>query len=260
MRVTVHQPHYMPWLGYFDKMDKVDRFVFLDTVQFEKGGWQNRNRIKAPSGAQWLTVPVHAPLGTLLSDVQIAGQGWRTKHLHALTTCYSGAPFFRDYRALLEGTLAEREWRSLVELCIYATTSLSRELGIHTERIRASSLGIVESDPNVRLVRICQVLGAKTYLAGTGGKAYVDVGLFEDHGIEVEFQDFGHPVYSQLFGAFVGNLSVIDLLFNCGARSLEMIRNGGKALPVIKDCPVCLTEGFIEGAGPETPAQEEERL
>ncbi|MBI4531383.1 MAG: WbqC family protein [Candidatus Latescibacteria bacterium] len=227
MTIAIHQPHYLPWLGYFDKMDRADRFIFLDTVQFEKNGWQNRNRIKTATGTMWLTVPVTVKFGMRIDEVRIANAtGWGKKQWYALVTNYSGTPFFEEQKAFFEDTLLRREWDSLVDLNLYTTTSLATMLGIRTESIRASDLGIGEDDPNVRLARICQAIGATSYIPGAGGRNYMDMDVFNAYGIHVEFQEYHHPVYPQRFGEFIPNLSAIDLLFNCGPESLNVMRQG----------------------------------
>jgi hypothetical protein len=227
MTVAIHQPHYLPWTGYFDKMDMADLFVFLDTVQFEKNGWQNRNRIKTVAGAQWLTVPVNVKLGMRIDEVKIVNTiRWGKKHWHAIVTNYGGTPFFREHEGFFKETLVKREWEDLVDLNLSTIAYLAATLGITTESIRASEVEIEEDDPTIRLARICRALGATSYIPGAGGRNYMDVEVFETHGIQVEFQEYHPSPYSQQFGAFLPNVSVIDLLFNCGAESLDIIRQG----------------------------------
>ena len=223
MTVTIHQPHYLPWVGYLDKVDRADCFVILDTVAFTKNGWQNRNRIKTPAGPQWLTVPVRQRSAQPLADVAIdAGTAWGRKHLHALTTNYESAPFFAAHRGFLEA-LYGRTWERLLDLNLETFRYLADVLGLTTPTVLASSLG-VPGTATERLVAICRALGADTYLAGAGGHGYLDPRRFEEAGIAVRFQDFACPLYPQRFGAFVADLSVVDLLFNCGDESLARLR------------------------------------
>ena len=228
MIVAVHPPQYLPWLGYFDKIDRADLFVLLDTVQFKKNEWQNRNRIKTAQGWQWLTVPVTYRFPQRIDQVKINPQSnWARKHLLALRTNYSRAPHFCDYFELFEEVLTEKR-QGLAALNIRLVRELAGLLGISTPLRLASELGGLPEGPDERLIAICQHLGAEVYLAGIGGRAYMNLEKFEKAGIEVVFQEFEHPVYPQLYGDFLPNLSVVDLLFNCGKQSLRILREARK--------------------------------
>lgn len=224
MIVAIHQPQFMPWLGYFDKMDRSDVFVFLDNVQFKKNEWQNRNRIKTSQGWQWFTVPVSYRFPEVMNRVMVDNrQDWRRKHLHALETNYMKAPFFDLYFPHFQ-EFYKREWGMLVDLNIGSVILLKDIIGIPTRVCIASQLGEVGDDPTVRLIEICKALGADTYLSGQDGRNYMDVEAFERAGIKVIFQDFHHPLYPQLFGSFEPCISAIDLVFNCGPEGLTLIR------------------------------------
>lgn len=227
MKVAVHQPQYLPWLGYFDKMDEADCFVLLDDVQFKKNEWQNRNRIKTASGWQWLTVPVVRRFPQRISEVRIdAGAPWSRKHIRALTMNYASAPAFDIHRPFFEELYA-REWTLLHDLSLEAIFYLVAALGIQTKLVLASALALTPVETATeRLVAICQALGADSYISGAGGRDYLDPDRFAEAGIGVDFQAFHCPSYPQRFGRFEPNLSVVDLLFNCGARSLEVLRQG----------------------------------
>jgi hypothetical protein len=227
MKVAIHQPQYLPWLGYFDKLDQVDCFVLLDDAQFKKNEWQNRNRIKTAAGWQWLTVPVLHRFPQRISEVEINRTApWARKHLQALFSNYASAPYFELHRPFFED-LYGREWGALLDVNMATITYLVEALGIRTKLVLASSLplpaGLEATD---RLVAICQALGADAYLSGAGGRAYLDLARFEEAGIRVRFQAFQARPYPQCFGAFVPDLSVVDLLFNCNDHSLEILRQG----------------------------------
>ena len=225
MKVAIHQPQYLPWLGYFDKMAQVDCFVVLDNVQFKKNEWQNRNRIKAASGWQWLTVPVLHRFPQRISEVRVNHRAaWPRKHLQALLSSYSGTPFFEVHRPFFEEVYA-REWARLADLNLATLRYLAEALGIRPKLLLASSLPARQGRTE-RLVAICRALGADTYLSGAGARGYLDLGCFEEAGIGVDFQAFQCPSYPQRFGPFVPDLSVVDLLFNCGQGSLEVLRHG----------------------------------
>ncbi len=224
MIVAIHQPQYMAWTGYFDKMDKADVFVFLDTVQFKKNEYQNRNLIKGPGGARWLTVPVIHSFGQTIREVRINdGVDWRKKHLMGVTSCYGRAPFFGDYIGYVE-QLIGGPGAGLSDLNIACITLIARLLGIETRLVTASDLGEVPGERDRRLLEIVRRLGGDTYLSGEGGKGYIDADVFREANIELLFQKFTSPEYPQLFGDFVPNLSTIDLLFNVGQRAIDYIR------------------------------------
>ena len=230
MIVAIHQPHYLPWLGYFAKMDQADVFVLLDNVQFNKQEWQNRNKIKTSQGWQWLTVPVLQRFPQSIAEVRINQQvRWQHKHWQALCSSYSRAPYFRCYAAGLAEMLAQ-PWERLVDLNVRLVTVLRDALGLHTPLLLASQL-TDDPDPVGRLVAICRAVGATTYLAGPDGKKYMDMTRFTAHGIGVVEQQFRHPVYPQQFGAFLPAMAVVDLLCNLGPASLTRLRQAQQEEP-----------------------------
>ncbi len=227
MVVAIHQPQYLPWIGYFDKMDRADVFVLLDNVQYKKNEWQNRNRIKTSLGWQWITVPVLYKYPEKINGVRINNTvNWQRKHLNALVYHYSKAPFFQEHRRFFEDTFVSY-WEYLVEINIHTIRYLSKALGINKEILLASRFRVRE-EPTERLIDICNHLQADTYLSGKDGAKYLDLDKFSQAKIKVIFQDFHHPVYPQLYQTFEPYLSVIDLLLNHGHRSLEIIRSQNK--------------------------------
>ncbi|MDR7415096.1 MAG: WbqC family protein [Armatimonadota bacterium] len=225
MIVAAHQPHYLPWLRYVDKVVRSEVFVLLDDAQYTKNGWQNRNRIKTAQGWTYLTVPVEDPFGKPIVEVRICNrESWRRKHWNALRTNYGRAPYFRRYAEVFEAVYA-REWESLWELNLHLLAEILRALGAGTQLVRSSELG-VPGRATERLVAICRALGADVYLTGDyAATNHLDVGLFEEAGIEVRLQNWSCPTYRQLFpqAGFLPDLSVVDLLFNEGDRALEIL-------------------------------------
>ena len=221
--LAVLQPGYLPWLGFFDQLGRADVFVHYDDVQFDKHGWRNRNRVKAPSGEpHWLTVPVRHGGWPHLQDVEIDNRGpWARKHVATLRHFYARAPFLDRYLPEL-ADLLQRPWERLVALDTAVTDLLARWLGLRSEVHYASQLG-VPGTRSERLLALCRHFGARRYLSGSAARSYLDTALFERHGIEVVWQDYAHPVYPQLHGAFVSHLSVVDLLFNCGEESRAIL-------------------------------------
>ena len=223
MIVAVHQPQYLPWLGYFDKIRRADIFCYLDCVQYKKNDWQNRNRIKTAQGWQWLTVPVRFQFPEKINEVKINRTvNWRKKHLQAMVTNYRRSPYFEQYIELFE-SFYSTDWESIAELNIHAIEQLKSALGLDGKSAIQSSQLQLRDDPTDRLIDICKELKADTYLSGQDGIKYMDLERFQDNGIEVIIQDFQHPVYPQLFDGFESNMSVVDLLFNCGPESLNII-------------------------------------
>ncbi len=235
---AIHQPGYLPWAGYFAKMSQADVFCHLDTVQFTKNGWQNRNRIKTARGAQWLTVPVRRRHPQAIREVVIDGKtDWGRRHLQALRTNYGRAPFFATVFPALEEVLS-RAWERLLDLNLALIEALRGLLGLAGRPAVLASTLCAREDPTGRLIDLCRALGADAYLAGEGALEYVDFVRFRDAGIRVLLQRFRHPVYPQSFGAFVPRLSVIDLLFACGPESGRVLAGAAEPpLAVAADSP-----------------------
>jgi hypothetical protein len=225
--LAVLQPGYLPWLGFFDLLRRADHFVYYDDVQFDKHGWRNRNRVKGPKGAQWLTVPVlHGGLGPQpIKQIRIDNsQPWQRKHLATLTQLYAQAPCKALYMAEL-GTLLEQPWELLVDLDIAAAALMAGWLGLVPPAYRSSCLD-VQGDRNERLLRLCQHFSATAYLSPNAAKAYLDVELFARNGIDVVWQDYTPPSYAQLHGDFIPYLSALDLILNHGPGAGAILREG----------------------------------
>jgi len=222
--IGILQPGYLPWLGFFEQLYRCDVFVLYDDVQFEKGSWRNRNRIKTPEGPQWLTVPVVLKGAGLpmIRDVKInSSVPWYKKHIKAIKQNYSRSPFLDCYADSLFEILG-RSWKFLIDLDLELIVWLSRELGIRTPIMLSSDLGIPGANVQ-RLVDIIHALGGTHFYEGSAGRNYIETEFFANAGISITFQDYQHPNYQQLYKDFVPNLSVIDLLFNCGSESLKIL-------------------------------------
>jgi len=215
--LVVLQPSYLPWLGYLDQMAKADAFVWYDDVQFDKHGWRNRNRIKSPKGPLWLTVPVLHTGRALqsINSVEIdSRQPWAAKHLRSIEQSYARAPFLASTLPKLSEILLQ-PWKLLVDLNIATTKWLAEEFAITTPLYRSSALTIA-GDRNERLINLCRHFGATRYVSGDAARSYLDVEAFSAAGIEVVWHSYRHPEYPQLHGAFVPQLSALDLLLNLG--------------------------------------------
>jgi hypothetical protein len=224
MRVAIHQPQFLPWLGYLDKIDRADLFVVLDTVQFKKNEWQNRNRLRTPQGWQWITVPVLHNFGQPINQVRINQTvEWRDKHIRAVQMHYSRAPYLERFWGGLR-TIYERSWEKLTDLNLSVIRWLLDSFGITTPVRLASEMELRE-EPTQRLVDICRTVGATHYLAGDGAVAYMDMTEFQSSGVHLETQLFNHPVYAQCYEPFMPGMAAVDALFTCGTDALRLLRN-----------------------------------
>jgi WbqC-like protein len=223
MIVAIHQPNYIPGLGFFHKMASADVFVLLDNVQYSKNNYTNRNRIRSRDEWAWLTVPVRISghFGQLISQVETAEDGWETRHWKRLLQEYGQAPYFRQYQAWLQPVYARRRI-NLAEINCELIEFARVSLGIGARVVRASELAVSGQSSDL-LLALCKDLGATTYLSGQGGRKYLDVRKFEAAGIAVEYQEFVHPHYPQGRGGFVPNLSILDLLFHAGVESSAIL-------------------------------------
>jgi len=225
MMLAAHQLHYLPWLRYFHKIASCDTFVVLDNIQFNKNGWQNRNKIKTQAGWSYLSVPVLHEKDQSISDVKIhAKDPWRRKHWGTLQNAYGKAPYFKDHEAFFQ-KIYTTQWESLNELNYEMFFYFIQTLGIKTKIVRSGDLNL-RGKGTERLVALCQDMGAKVYLTGEyAADVYLEPGLFEKEGIELRYHKFECPQYPQLFPekGFIPELSIVDLLLNCGPQSLDVL-------------------------------------
>ncbi|MBI1945863.1 MAG: WbqC family protein [Deltaproteobacteria bacterium] len=225
MIVSIHQPQFLPYLGFFHKVAHSDLYVVLDDVQFLERGHQHRNEIKMQTGKQWLTVPVVQDRGQLIKDVRIdEGTNWRRKHWAALESNYRPAPFWRELSPGLKAVLVEGGHTKLAALDVDLLRWAFGALGIKTPIRWSSELG-VQGEQTARLVSVCRAVGASVYLSGQGGRQYMELGQFEAAGVEVRFQEFAAPSYPQQFAqlGFIPSLAVVDALFNCGGEGVRAV-------------------------------------
>jgi WbqC-like protein family len=233
VKIAIAQPTYLPWLGYFDLIDQVDKFVLLDTVQFEKQSWQQRNRIKTPTGLMWLSVPVifRGRLGQRIVDVEIREPEFWRDHARAIELNYRRAPNFDKYfPALHELLRAASSGLRLADFIISLFRWLRETLGIATPIVRSSELA-VNGKRTQLLAEVCGLLEATTYISPLGSADYLlsELPILTDRGIDVVFQHYTHPQYRQMFPPFEALASVLDLLFNEGENSLSIIRSGRRS-------------------------------
>jgi len=224
--ITIHQPNYLPWPGFFHKWMISDAFIILDTVQYHKNEWQNRNRIKTPQGTQWLTVPVTYRFPQSIQQVGIATTPWARKQLAAIEQNYAKAPYLANYLPALRDVL-NQPWQSLSALNVEMIRVLGAMVGCEAPLLLASEMAGVSDDPTQRLIDLCQSLGGTAYLSGSEGRNYLQQSVFQDAGLKLYFQSVQAPCYPQLHGEFISHLSLLDLLFHCGDASKDIIHAMG---------------------------------
>ncbi len=240
MRVGVIQSSFIPWRGYFDFIAAVDLFVFHDDIQYTKGDWRNRNRIKTPNGTQWLTVPVsYRHVEQLICDTPIDYRTpWAAKHLRLWRENYRAAPYVDDAMALLDGLADDRD-ATISQLNIRLIQRICSYLGITTPTRLSGELNLSGSKTE-RLIDLLKKVDATIYLSGPSAEAYLDKEAFRRNGIALEYKSYDYPPYPQLWGEFDGALSVLDLIANCGPQARDFLhsRTADRMVGVASTMPV----------------------
>ena len=237
--IAIHQPNFIPWLGFFYKWTRADRMVFLDDAAFTRGSHINRVRVRGgdasgESAQHWLTIPVHQKgrLNQPIAEVEIKNDlPWRDSVLGKLRSCYGKAPFFKHYFPGFEAVVM-KERLLLSDLNLELLQWLAGILEIGTPWVLSSALEGINGKATERLVSICRCLGATAYLSGFGGQKYQEEEVFKEHNIQLVVYDFKHPEYSQRGEGFIAGLSVIDLLFNCGPGSSGILKADSTAIGI----------------------------
>ncbi len=213
---SIHQPQYFPWLPYFQKIAKSDCFVYLDNVQFQKGGVQNRNKIKGPNGPIWLTVPVSVSLGDQISAIKITDSKWKKKHIKSIEQYYRKSKYYYLFEELFKPVLLI-EYQNLAELNIAISRVFLDFFEINTKIIKASDLGVFGSKETL-VINICKKINASVYISGYGAKQYQSPESFQKNGIELQYHEPLLPVYNQLYekSGFENGMSALDLVLNLG--------------------------------------------
>ena len=224
-RVGIHQPNFLPWLGYFYKMARADCFVFADSLAFSKGSYTQRVKIKTAGGPRWLTAPLlHTGyVGQVIRDVRCGGwPDWRQRLVNAIKGNYLQCPHYRCYGPAIDAILMSGEDR-LAELNMQLIKYIAGELEIRTPLVTSSEMKLPpKDDPTEWIISVCKEVGATVFLSGRGGASYQDESAYARAGIQLVYTDFQHPTYPQAFGEFVPGLSIVDLLFNCGPESAHL--------------------------------------
>lgn len=232
IRVAGLQPAYLPWLGFFDQMRRVDAFIIADEMPYSSSGWAHRNRVRGPHGPVWLTLPGRPRRGQRIMDVALdPAVPWAREHLQRLRHFYGRSPFAAE---LLDG-LAEAldpGARTLPAASLPVLRFMAARFGLATPLVVSSAEGLEARyaatfpdtpGPTHRIIAFLQALGATELLEGASGASYLDVALCEAHGIRVVFQHYAHPIYRQLHEPFVSHLSALDLLLCAGEAEARRV-------------------------------------
>lgn len=227
MIVSINQPAYFPWAGYFDRILKSDLHIVLDHVQFEKNSLTNRNKIKTAQGWSWLTVPVKTKgqfKDCPIKDLEINNDlPWTKKHYQTILQNYKKAPYFENYKDFFE-KFYNQECVHLNNVLMQSNDFLMKQLNITTPMKYSAALNPQKTKSDL-VLELCQAVGATTYLSGPFGRDYLDRQSFAAAGIKILFHDYKMPEYPQLYTGFEPFMSVIDMLLNCGQDSHKILQN-----------------------------------
>jgi len=232
MKIAIHQPEFMPWLGFFHKMALADLYVVFDHVQFKKRYFENRNMIVSPkSETSYICTPVITK-GRYKQAIKVVeidnNQDWKNALLNKLKHFYAKAPYFEVYYSELSSLFKSKEHAHLMDFNMDMINFFRKQLGISTPVLFSSNMNVAEHKGSDLILQICRINKATTYLCGASGRDYLKEDDFLSLNIKIEWLNFISPVYSQLCDAFVPNMSILDLLFNNGENSLSIIMNANK--------------------------------
>ena len=223
-RVGIIQSNYIPWKGYFDIVHDVDLFIFHDDLQYTKGDWRNRNRIKTAHGERWLTIPVGASEHRLICEVPMPDPAWALDHWRRLEAAYRHAPHFSEVRAYLRPYYCERSWRTLSEFNQALTRGIARDLlGVTADFADSRDFKLTRAKGG-RVLELLQKAAADAYVSGPAARDYITDESFREAGIDVVWKDYaGYPQYDQLHPPFSHAVSILDLLFHTGPNAPHYI-------------------------------------
>jgi hypothetical protein len=225
-KIAIVQSNYIPWKGYFDLIAAVDEFILLDDAQYTRRDWRNRNKIKTPQGIQWLSVPIIAKgkFTQKIHEAEIYGNEWATLHWKTLTRNYSQSAHFKELAEWLEPSYLSERYSNLSELNRKFILTICNYLEIKTQITNSSDYQL-EGDKTERLVNLCIQAGGQEYVSGPAAKSYLEEELFHQKQVGLTWFNYdSYPEYPQLWGKFVHNVTVLDLLFNCGKKSVDFMR------------------------------------
>jgi hypothetical protein len=225
-KIAILQSNYIPWKGYFDLIASVDEFILFDDMQYSKGDWRNRNKIKTPNGAQWLTVPVKkkGKFGQKIKDVEIEPSDWQEQHWRSVVQNYKKARCFDEIALWLEPLYREIKYGNLSALNRVFIEAICDYLDIKTTISNSWDYHLIDGKTE-RLASLCEQAGGTEYVSGPSAKNYIIEDVFTASNIKLSWIDYsGYPEYQQLHGDFIHEVTILDLLFNHGKESKLKMR------------------------------------
>lgn len=228
-KIAIVQSNYIPWKGYFDLIAASDEFILYDDMQYTRRDWRNRNQIKTPQGMQWLTVPVltKGNYHQKICETEIDGTSWAAVHWKALTLNYCRAPYFKEVSEWLEPLYLNQSFRRLSVLNHHFIVGINSYLSINTIIKNSGDYHAISPEKSERLAELCQLAGGTEYISGPSAKDYLNENKFSNIGIKLTWFNYhDYPMYPQLWGEFTHNVSILDLLFNCGKNAVNFMRHG----------------------------------
>jgi hypothetical protein len=231
--VGVIQSSYIPWRGYFDFINSVDAFVIYDDVQYSTGSWRNRNKVKTASGLRWITVPVQKKLGLAIDEVRIGSSNkpWKEEHRRLLRESLGPARFSRTALELWEEGVSG-DHLTISALNVMLIQGICRFLGIATPILNSRDFAL-SGAATERLIELLTKLGATKYLSGPAAKAYLEPSLFRRNNIALAYKSYDYEPYSQLWGPFVGEVTILDLIANMGPDARRFLKSKTPDIPVV---------------------------
>ena len=226
MKVSIHQPNYIPWIGFFNKVSQSDIYVVFDDVQYPMGkDFHNRNQIKTNNGKTWLTIPVVGKSERRkFNEIQIKDNGWNEKHLNNIKNFYGKTKYFNEYYPNLE-KFYTNTYDKLIDLNMDMNKWFFKLLDIDTEIVYSSKLCDNDLRGLDKIIYILKKINTTRYITsnGPGASRYIDENIFKNNNIELIWNEYTHPTYNQQFGEFISYMSILDLLFNEGPNSKNII-------------------------------------
>jgi len=225
-KVAILQSNYIPWKGYFDIINSVDEFIFHDDLQYTKNDWRNRNKIKTANGTIWLTIPCGSNEKRLINEVEISDFSWQKKHWNLIQYSYSKAKYWNEYKSFFEDFYLREQWENLSELNQYLILKISKEiLGIKTTFSNSTAYNLINKKME-RVVELLKKSNADWYLSGPAAKSYLSEEVLRKENIDIAWMDYSdYPEYNQLYPPFEHNVSILDLIFNCGKDTTKYMKS-----------------------------------
>ena len=226
-KIAIVQSNYIPWKGYFDLIAAVDEFILFDDMQYTRRDWRNRNQIKTPQGLQWLTVPVHTKgkFHQKIKQTKIVGEKWQEEHWKSISLNYQKTAHFNEVSSWLKPLYLDSSYSHISHLNLQFITNICSYLGIKTIINKSSSYDLIDGKTE-RLVSLCLQAGGTEYISGIAAQNYIEEQYFAESNIDLTWFDYsGYTEYPQLWGEFTHNVTILDLLFNCGPSASNYLRH-----------------------------------